>query len=142
MSLTLEDLKAISDLIDVKLDKQEQNINKRFDQVDKKFEQVDKKFEQIDKRFEQIDKRFEQIDKRFEQIDKRFDEQDKRFDKKLDEFRNEFKEMLIDNNVLIAEHVQRVVSESEDRLSKQIHDIRNVVAQNSYDIAGLKRRTS
>ena len=128
MSLTLEDLKAISDLIDVKLDKQEQNINKRFDQVDKKFEQVDKKFEQIDKRFEQIDKRF--------------DEQDKRFDKKLDEFRNEFKEMLIDNNVLIAEHVQRVVSESEDRLSKQIHDIRNVVAQNSYDIAGLKRRTS
>jgi DNA anti-recombination protein RmuC len=135
MSLTLEDLKAISDLIDVKLDKQEQNINKRFDQVDKKFEQVDKKFEQIDKRFEQIDKRFEQIDKRF-------DEQDKRFDKKLDEFRNEFKEMLIDNNVLIAEHVQRVVSESEDRLSKQIHDIRNVVAQNSYDIAGLKRRTS
>ena len=34
MSLTQEDLKAISDLIDIKLDKQEQNINKRFDEVD------------------------------------------------------------------------------------------------------------
>lgn len=34
MSLTQEDLKAISDLIDIKLDKQEQNINKRFDEID------------------------------------------------------------------------------------------------------------
>ena len=40
MSLTQEDLKAISDLIDVKLDKQEQNIFKRLDEI--RFEQVDK----------------------------------------------------------------------------------------------------
>lgn len=111
MSLTQEDLKAISDLIDIKLDKQEQNINKRFDEQEKVFND-------------------------------RFDEQEKRFDKKLDDFRIEFKEMLIDNNMLIAEHVQRVVSESEERLTREIQEIKNVVAQNSYDIAGIKRKIS
>ncbi|WP_312700219.1 hypothetical protein [Sedimentibacter sp.] len=70
MSLTKEDLKAISDLIDVKLNVMD-----------------------------------EKLDKRFDAIDKRFDEQDKKFE-----------EMLINNNLLIAEHVQRVVSESEQHL--------------------------
>ena len=114
MSLTREDLKAISDLIDVKLDKQEQNSNKRFDEVDK----------------------------RFSEIDKRFDEQDKKIDKKLDDLRTEFKEMLIDNTILIAEHVKKVVLESEERLSREIQEIRNATAQNSYDIAVIKQKIS
>ena len=33
MSLTKEDLKAISDLMDVKLEEQQRNINKRFDEI-------------------------------------------------------------------------------------------------------------
>lgn len=136
MSLTQEDLKAISDLIDIKLDKQEQNINKRFDEVDKRFDEQEKR---INDRFEQIDKRFDEQEKIFND---RFDEQEKRFDKKLDDFRTEFKEMLIDNNMLIAEHVQRVVSESEERLTREIQEIKNVAAQNSYDIAGIKRKIS
>ena len=37
MSLTKEDLQAISDLIDVKLEEQQRNINKRFDEQEKRF---------------------------------------------------------------------------------------------------------
>ena len=103
MSLTKEDLQAISDLMDVKLNE----------------------------RLSVQDKRFDAIDKRFDAIDKRFDEQDEKF-----------KEMLIDNNLLIAEHVQRVVSESEERLSKEIQEIKIATAQNSYDIAVLKLKIS
>ena len=95
MSLTKEDLKAISDLIDVKMDVQ----NKRFDA-----------------------------------IDRRFDEQDR----KIDSLKEEFKEMLIDNNLLIAEHVQRVVSESEQRLMTEIREIKSVTVVNCYEIAKLK----
>ena len=146
MSLTKEDLQAISDLIDVKLNEQEKRFDDRFDKQDKRFDAIDKKFEQIDKRFEQIDKRFEQIDKRFDEQDKnindRFDEQDKKINDKFDEQEKRFKEMLIDNNILIAEHVQRVVSESEKRLSKEIQEIKIATAQNSYDIAVLKQKIS
>lgn len=57
-------------------------------------------------------------------MDLKFDEQDKKFDKKLDvlkeELKEEFKEMLVDNNLLIAEHVQRVIQESQEGLTKEI----------------------
>ena len=138
MSLTQEDLRAISDLIDVKLDRQEQNINKRFDTVDKKFEEVDKRFDAVDKRFEQIEVKLDEHSKRFDAVDKRFEE----VDKSLNDIRTEFKEMLIDNNMLIAEHVQRIVSESEKRLLHEIHEVKIATAQNSYDIAILKQRVS
>ena len=85
MSLTKEDLKAISDLIDVKLNVMDEKLDKRFDEQDKKFE-----------------------------------------------------EMLINNNLLIAEHVQRVVSESEQHLMTEIKEIKNVTMINSYEIAKLK----
>lgn len=85
MSLTKEDLKAISDLIDVKLNEQNKRLEARFDEQDKKFE-----------------------------------------------------EMLINNNLLIAEHVQRVVSESEQRLTREIREIKAATVTNSYDIAILK----
>ncbi|MCI8925796.1 MAG: hypothetical protein HFI45_17745 [Lachnospiraceae bacterium] len=55
MTLTKDDLQAISHLFD------------------DKFESIDKRFESIDKRFESIDKRFESIDKRFESINGRLD---------------------------------------------------------------------
>jgi len=107
MSLTKEDLRALSDLIDVKLEEQ--------------------------------DKRF---DKRFEQIDNKFDEQDKKFDSKIENLKKEFKEILTDNNLLIAEHVQRVVSESEERLSKEIKEIKSVTADNCFNIVSLKSKIS
>lgn len=131
MSLTQEDLKAISDLIDVKLDKQEQNINKRFDTIDKKFEDVDKRFGQIENKLDEHSQRFDVVDKKFGDVDK-----------KLNDIRTEFKEMLIDNNMLIAEHVQRIVSESEKRLLHEIHEVKIATAQNSYDIAILKQKVS
>ncbi len=50
--------------------------------------------------------------------------------------------MLIDNNILIAEHVQRVVHESEERLSKDIQEIKRVTSDNCYEIAYLKTKIS
>ncbi len=154
MSLTKEDLQAISDLIDLKLGEQDKRIQKRFDEQDKKFnkrfdeqdERFNKRFDEQDerfnKRFDEQDNKFEAIDKRFEAIDKRFDEQDEKIDKKLDNLKSEFKEMLIDNNILIAEHVQRVVQESEERLSKEIQEIKRVTADNCYNIVDLKTKIS
>jgi hypothetical protein len=133
MSLTKEDLQAISDLMDVKL-------NERLSVQDKRFDAIDKRFDAIDKRFDEQDEEFKEI------LDVRLDEQDEKFKEMLDVRLNEqdekFKEMLIDNNLLIAEHVQRVVSESEERLSKEIQEIKIATAQNSYDIAVLKLKIS
>jgi len=149
MSLTKEDLIAISDLVGSKLEEQEKRINKRFDvvdkrfdAVDKRFDAVDKKFEEVDKRFDAVDKKFEEVDKKFEAVDKRFDKQEQSFDKKLDALKEEFKEMLTDNNILIAEHVQRAVSESEERLSLQIKEIKTVTADNCFNIVSLKNKIS
>lgn len=170
MSLTKEDLIAISDLIDSKLNEQEKRLDKRFDQIDNRFEQIDNRFEQMDRRFVQIDNRFEQIDrrfvqidnrleqvdKRFEQIDIRFEQSDKKskqiddrfgqmekhFDEKLDKLRDDITEIIENNNVLIAEHVQRVVSESEERLLEQIREIRTVTADNCYNIVKLNNKIS
>ncbi|HCX62498.1 MAG TPA: hypothetical protein DHU59_08680, partial [Clostridiales bacterium] len=102
-------------------------IDQRFDKVDQKFEAIDKRFDEVDQKFEAIDQRFDEMDQKFEAIDKRFDDQDKKFE-----------EMLINNNLLIAEHVQRVVSESEQRLMAEIREIKSVTVVNSYDIAILK----
>ena len=120
MSLTREDLKAISDLIEVKLNEQESRM-------DQKFEAIDQRFDKVDQKFEAIDQRFDKVDQKFEAIDQRFDDQDKKFE-----------EMLINNNLLIAEHVQRVVSESEQRLMTEIREIKSVTMINSYEIAKLK----
>ncbi|MGB4438368.1 MAG: hypothetical protein WBJ13_03905 [Sedimentibacter sp.] len=163
MSLTKEDLIAISDLVGVKLEEQEKRINKRFDLVDKKFEdvykrfdevdkkfdvinkkfeEVDRRFDLVDKKFEEVDKRFDLVDKKFEEVDKRFDKQEHNFDKKLDNLKAEFIEILADNNTLIAEHVQRAVSESEERLSQQIKEIKTVTADNCFNIVSLKNKIS
>jgi len=142
MSLTKEDLIAISDLLGVRFDEQDKKIDARFDIVDKKFEEIDKRFDAVDKKFEEVDKRFDVVDKKFEEVDKRFDKQEQNFDKKLDSFKAEFKEMLTDNNLLIAEHVQRVVSESEGRLTQQIKEIKTVTADNCFNIVSLKNKIS
>ena len=138
MSLTKEDLQAISDLIDLKFDVQDERINKRFDVQD---ERINKRFDVQDEKF---NKRFDEQDEKF---NKRFDVQDEKFnkrfdiqDKKIDNLKEEFKEMLIDNNLLIAEHVQRVVHESEERLTKEIQEIKSVTADNCYDIVQLKTK--
>lgn len=125
MSLTKEDLEAISDLIDAKFDEQDKRIDARFDEQEQK-----------------INARFDVVDKKFEEVDKRFDRQEQNFDKKLDDLKAEFKEMLTDNNMLIAEHVQRVVSESEERLTQQIKEIKTVTADNCFNIVSLKNKIS
>ncbi len=125
MSLTKEDLQAISDLMDSKLHEYDVKIQKRFDEQN-----------------ENINKRFDEQDAKF---NKRFDEQDAKIsglDAKVDNLIEEFNNIITDNNLLIAEHVQRIVSESEERLVKEINEIKKVTADNCYNIATIKHKIS
>lgn len=65
MTLTQEDLAAISNLFD------------------EKFRMLDQKFLEIDQRFKEIDQRFNNIDQRFKEIDQRFLDMESHFDQKL-----------------------------------------------------------
>ncbi|MFA7253752.1 MAG: hypothetical protein WC107_04300 [Patescibacteria group bacterium] len=80
MALTKDDLQAIGNIIDNKIDDFAVTVAAGFgdmkEYMDKRFDQVDKRFEQVDQRFKQVDKRFEQVDQRFDQVDKRFDSMD------------------------------------------------------------------
>ncbi len=133
MSLTKEDLKAISDLIDNKLEVQSQRIEERFNEQDKKIE------ERFNEQGKKIEERFNVQGKN---IEERFNEQDKWIEKRFDEQRVEFKDMLIDNNLLIAEHIEIIVSQSEERLIKEIKEIKRVTADNCYNIVELRNKIS
>lgn len=52
--LDKEDLQAIAQLIDAKLDAKLQPINERFDSIDKRFDGVDARFNGIDQRLDHI----------------------------------------------------------------------------------------
>lgn len=144
MSLTKEDLQAISDLIDVKLDEQDNKIKKRFDEQDEKFNnRFDLQEQKFNNRFDLQEEKFnKRFDLQDEKLDKKIVLQDEKFDKKLNSLKEEFKEILTDNNLLIAEHVQRVVQDSEERLLKEIKEIRSVTADNCYSIVSLKNKIS
>ncbi len=136
MSLTKEDLQAISDLMDSKLHEYDVKIQKRFDEQN---ENINKRFDEQDAKF---NKRFDEQDAKF---NKRFDEQDAKIsglDAKVDNLIEEFNNIITDNNLLIAEHVQRIVSESEERLVKEINEIKKVTADNCYNIATIKHKIS
>lgn len=65
MTLTQEDLAAISNLFD------------------EKFRMLDQKFLEIDQRFNKIEQRFYDIDQRFKEIDQRFLDMESHFNQKL-----------------------------------------------------------
>ena len=101
MSLAVEDIEAIEQLIDRRFQQQSAmpytgprevvfsgQIVERIVRVEEELkhqrellitmqQQMEKRFEQVDKRFEyiqqQMEKRFEQVDRRFEQMDKHFE---------------------------------------------------------------------
>ncbi|MCL2580485.1 MAG: hypothetical protein FWE32_10730 [Oscillospiraceae bacterium] len=65
MSLTKEDLQAIGQLMDTKLDP----INKRLDGMDKRLDGMDKRLDGMDKRLDGMDKRLDGVDKRLNKLE-------------------------------------------------------------------------
>ena len=76
MTLAHDDLQAIAQLFDQKLNP----INERFNIIDIKFDAVDKRFDSIDKRMDSMDKRMDSMDKRMDSMNERMDSMNKRFD--------------------------------------------------------------
>ena|GEM_PF-4341825 len=93
MTLTKEDLQAIGDLIDVKMDekfeinnaglearleaKLGEKLNKRFDELDvtlaECFRDIQKQFDGVNERFAIIEDRFDAVDARFDRLEERVD---------------------------------------------------------------------
>lgn len=67
--LTAEDMKALSDLMDQKIDP----IYVRLDAMDQRFDGIDKRLDAMDQRFDGIDKRLDGMDQHFDGIDQRLD---------------------------------------------------------------------
>ncbi len=76
MALSTQDLQAISEIMDIKI----QPINERLDKMDERFDQIDGRLDQMDVRLDKMDERFDQIDGRLDQMDVRLDKMDKRLD--------------------------------------------------------------
>lgn len=76
MTLAHDDLQAIAQLFDQKLNP----INERFNIIDIKFDAVDKRFDSIDKRMDSMDKRIDSMNERMDSMDKRFDSLENRLE--------------------------------------------------------------
>ncbi len=74
-------------------------------------------------------------------IDLKLGEQDKKFDEKLDNFKRDFKEMLTWDNFRGTDYL-KVIRELEERISKEIQEIKRVTADNCYNIVDLKTKIS
>lgn len=76
MTLAHDDLQAIAQLFDQKLNP----INERFNIIDIKFDAVDKRFDSIDKRMDSMDKRMDSMNERMDSMNKRFDSLENRLE--------------------------------------------------------------
>ncbi len=81
MALTNEDLQAIANLLDSKMDQKLQPINDRLDKMDNRFDAMDSRLDKMDSRFDAMDSRLDKMDSRFDAMDNRLDAMDNRLDK-------------------------------------------------------------
>ncbi|MCM1047611.1 MAG: hypothetical protein NC433_04215 [Clostridiales bacterium] len=104
MTLTNEDLMAISRLLDTKLDekldtKLDEKLDARLIPIEKRMDKFDERFELIDNRLDKIDNRLDKIDNRMDKIDNRMDKIDNRMDK-IDNRLKRVEIDLLENNVI------------------------------------------
>ena len=59
MALTQEDILAIGQLLDTKLEP----INERLDKVDERFDKVDERFDKVDERFNKVEKQIRRTER-------------------------------------------------------------------------------
>ena len=69
MALTNEDLKAIADLMDHKLEP----INQRLDNMDNRLDNMDNRLDNMDNRLDKMDNRLDNMDNRLDNMDNRLD---------------------------------------------------------------------
>ncbi len=69
MALTKEDLKAIAQIMDEKVEP----INRRLDGIDERLDGIDERLDGIDERLNRVDERLDGIDERLDGIDERLD---------------------------------------------------------------------
>lgn len=70
MTLTNEDLMALSNMMDSKL----KPINDRLDKVEERLNKMDERFDQVEVRLNKMDERFDQVEARLNKMDERFDQ--------------------------------------------------------------------
>ena len=153
MTLTTEDLTAISDLLGSNLDDnfakqterikiqfemQDTKINTRFFIQDARYEtltnKIEKRLDDIDTRLDGIDTRLDGMDARLDGMDMRFDSMDKRFDgidTRLDGMDKRFIE--IDKRFDEVEFsIKRInIGELENRIHPVLKDVVNIIKTTS-----------
>lgn len=65
MALTKEDIQAISDLMDVKL----QPVHSRLDNVDSRLDVMERRFDAMDSRLDTMDCRFDRVESRLDRLE-------------------------------------------------------------------------
>jgi len=128
MSLTKDDLKSISSLMDDKFGLFEKKINKNIDEkIDSLARITADGFTEVGGRFNQVDKQLKEIDKRFEQVDKKIDT---KINSLHAEMNFEFTK--------VHEEIEEV-NEKVSRIDKRTLDDENAMAG---DIINLDKRVS
>ncbi|MDO4323127.1 MAG: hypothetical protein Q4C61_11415 [Lachnospiraceae bacterium] len=112
MALSTQDLQAISEIMDIKI----QPINERLDKMDERIDQIDGRIDQMDVRLDKMDERLDNIEFA---VSRNYD-LTLEFYASQKEFNNEFRE-----------HLHKI----DGRL--EMHD--NQIAKNTADIRYLKR---
>lgn len=118
MSLTKEDLMAISEL------------------MDKKLGFVDENFDGINKRFNEIDKRFDGIDRRLDAMDERLDGIEQSLDAVEDglrtvQFKQEYTNKKLSNLQVDVDYLERNVRSDIGILQDEMETVVEVLRQNN-----------
>ena len=129
-------LKAMSDMMDQKLDEKLQPITIRLDRVDERLDKMDDRFDKMDERLDKMDERLDKMDERLDKMDDRFGKMDDRFDRL---------EALVaqnyDKTLEFYDAQQEANTEMADRLitiQGQLDMHTNQIARNTADIRRYK----
>ena len=74
ITLTNEDLKAISQLLDIKLDECLKPMNDHFESIDARLDSMDQRFDAIDARLDSMDQRFDVIEFKLDHTSKKLND--------------------------------------------------------------------
>ena len=126
MTLTNDDIIALSDMFSTILDRKLVPINQRLDTMDRRFEAMDQRLDAMDRRFETIEQRLDAMDQRLDTMDKRFDRIENRLDViefKQDRMSEQLKE--IDARQKLFEvHTNRKIAKLQDGMDTIVEILR------------------
>ncbi len=125
MSFSKEEIKQLSDLLDVRF----KEVDQRLDGIDQRFDGIDQRFDGIDRRFDGVDQRFDGVDQRFDAAKKSMNEGFKAVDAKFVAFSDKIQQSVADtlrfNNDLLRQDMKAM----ENRLTRSIEDGKQVILE-------------